>query len=235
MDHSEFRDDARPRLAHSSRPPLRLTSTRHRDTVVLTVAGEIDLSTTSTFCGALAGVIAQRPALLVVDLSPTTFLACAGLTILAAAHHLVGARTHFAVVAGSRASWRPLHLTGLDRQLRVHPCLGDVTIPASPLVLRTVVADAAIQVTATGGSRPGDAAAMTAELRQACELCSGVVLFDVSACTLSDAAVVGSVRAATARGGKHRCGIQVLTETGSLRTALDAAGIAHRASAGPSW
>ncbi|GLY38353.1 hypothetical protein Amsp01_043770 [Amycolatopsis sp. NBRC 101858] len=216
-------------------PPLQFTSARHHDTVVLTVAGEIDVSTISALSGALAGVITQRPALLVVDLTPTTFLSCAGLTVLAAAHRLVGARTHFAVVAGSRASWRPLHLTGLDRQLRVHRRLDGVTVPVTPMVLRTVVADAAILVTATGGSRPGEAAAMTTELRQACELCSGVVLFDVSACTLPDAAVIGSVRAAIAGNGRRRCGVQVLTESESLCEALDASGIAHCASAGPSW
>lgn len=245
MDHSEEQGCdhalARPPLAQirpgsiSSLPLLRLTVTRHHNAVVVTAAGEIDASTSSALSDALAEAIGRRPPLLVVDLTSIRFLACTGLSVLIAAHHLADDRTRLAVVAGSRATWRPLHLTGVDRLLTVHHHLDDAfTEPTSALglVLRTVVADTSILVTATGGSHGDDTRAMTDELRQACELCRGVVLFDVSACTLSVADVVGCLHAATAHGGRARCGVRVLTADERLIRALDVAGIAHCVAAG---
>ncbi|AIG79156.1 Hypothetical protein AJAP_31685 [Amycolatopsis japonica] len=224
MNQSELGYGLRPRLGTSvSRPLLRLTSMRHGDVLVLTAAGAIDLSTTPALSESLADAIAQRPVALVVDLAPTTFLACAGLSVLLTAHQLTGDRTRFAVVAGSRASWRPIHLTGVDRFLTVHRHLADAVADAIPMVVRTVVADATILVTATGGARAGAAESLTEELRRASELCPGAVLVDVSACTLTAADVVGSVRAAFTR---DRRGIRVLTADEDLRKALEAAGIA---------
>ncbi|MCR6490659.1 STAS domain-containing protein [Amycolatopsis sp. OK19-0408] len=234
MDHSEYRDVIRPhpeiRLSPS---PLRLTTTRQRDAVILTAAGEIDVSTIRFLSDALADAIAQRPPLLVVDLTPATFLACSGLTVLMAAHHLAGARTRFAVVAGSRPSWRPMHLTGVDRLLTVLKQLDDALLNAAPMVVRTVVADAAILVTATGRAQAGSGAELRRELRQACELSRGIVLLDVQPCTLPNAEIVRSVQAAVQDGARH-CGVRVLTADESLRAALDAAGITHCVSAGPS-
>lgn len=214
------------------KPPLQLTLAHRPGVVVLDAAGEIDLATAPALSEVLADAIARRPPLLVVDLTSTTFLACAGLSALVAARHLLGARSSLAVVAGSRATWRPLHITEVDRILAVYRCLDDALIDATPipqqLVLRTVVADAAILVTATGGTQPGDTAAVTSELRHACELCRGVVLFDVSACTLP---VADIVRTATTGAGPHRHRVRVLTADQTLTEALDAAGIAHCRSA----
>ncbi len=234
MNHSESGHGLRPHSSTSvSRPLLRLASMRRGDVLVLTAAGEIDLSTTPALSESLADAIAQRPPTLVVDLTPTTFLACAGLSVLLAAHQLTGDRTRFAVVAGSRASWRPIHLTGVDRLLTVHRRLDDAVADAAPMVVRTVVADATILVTATGGARAGAAEALTEKLRQASELCRGVVLVDVSACTLPAVDVVGSVRAAFTRDGRDRGGILILTADEDLRKALGAAGIACCVPAGP--
>ncbi|WP_410596531.1 STAS domain-containing protein [Amycolatopsis sp. lyj-23] len=234
MNHSELGDGLGPRLGTSvSRSLLRLRSMRRGDVLVLTAAGEIDLSTIPALSESLADAIAQRPPMLVVDLAPTTFLACSGLSVLLAAHRLTGDRTRFAVVAGSRASWRPIHLTGVDRLLTVHRHLDDAVGGAAPMVVRTVVADATILVTATGGARAGAAAALTEALRQAAELCRGVVLVDVSACTLPAVDIVGSVRAAFTRDGRDRGGIRVLTADEALRKALEAAGIACCVPAGP--
>jgi hypothetical protein len=99
--------------------------------------------------------------------------------------------------------------------------------------VRTVVADAAILFTATGGARAGAAEVLTEELRQVSELCRGVVLVDVSACTLPAVDVVGSVRAVFTRDGRDRGGIRVLTADEDLRKALEAAGIACCVPAGP--
>ncbi|WIV57828.1 STAS domain-containing protein [Amycolatopsis nalaikhensis] len=234
MNHSELGNGLGPRLGTSvSRSLLRLTSMRREDVLVLTAAGEVDLSTTPALSESLADAIAQRPPALVVDLTPTTFLACAGLSVLLAAHQLTGDRACFAVVAGSRASWRPLHLTGVDRLLTVHRHLDDAVAGAAPMVVRTVVADAAILFTATGGARAGAAEVLTEELRQVSELCRGVVLVDVSACTVPAVDVVGSVRAAFTRDGRDRGGIRVLTADEDLRKALEAAGIACCVPAGP--
>ncbi|MDQ7810728.1 STAS domain-containing protein [Amycolatopsis sp. A133] len=247
MDHSE-NQGFEPVLARSpiarahpgpapSPPGLRLSVTRRRDAVVLTAAGEIDLATTSAFSEALVDAIGRRPPLLVVDLTSIRFLACSGLSVLVAARHLAGERTRLAVVAGSRTTWRSTHLTGVDQLLIVHRTLDDA-LPQRPLaprlVLRTVVADGSILLTATGGSRSGDAEAVTDALRQACDLCRGVVLFDVSACTLPIADLVGSLHAVISRGGRVRCGVRVLTADERLIRALDFAGIAHGVAAEPS-
>ncbi|WP_328618122.1 STAS domain-containing protein [Amycolatopsis sp. NBC_00355] len=246
MDHSEHhefqRAATRPpltlvgQLPATGKAPLELALARRPGVVLVIADGEIDLSTTPALSDALADVIAQHPPLLVVDLTATTFLACAGLSVLVAAHHLVGARTRLIVVAGSPATRRILHLTEVDRILTVYGRLDDALTAAAPvrrqLVLRTVVADAAILITATGGAAQGDTEAVTDELRQACELCRGVVLLDVSACTLPVADVVRSVCAVTVGEGRRRCGVRVLTTDQALIEALNTAGIAHGRSTG---
>jgi anti-sigma B factor antagonist len=50
----------------------------------------------------------------IVDLDGITFLSCAGLTVLAEAHHLAGVDgIHLTLRGGQRAVRRPLQITGL--------------------------------------------------------------------------------------------------------------------------
>lgn len=62
------------------------TSIEHLDGVaVLTVGGEVDLSTAPAFEAAIAEALAEEPAVLVIELSGMEFLASAGVRVLAAA------------------------------------------------------------------------------------------------------------------------------------------------------
>ena len=76
--------------------------------VVVAASGEIDLATKAALHSALAPLLADERALL-LDLSQVTFIDCAGLRVLQAAHL---ARRRFAVVAPSVAVTRLLELSG---------------------------------------------------------------------------------------------------------------------------
>ncbi|UOZ04893.1 STAS domain-containing protein [Amycolatopsis sp. WQ 127309] len=117
-------------LCSANAPPegassLRLQTEHLPCAVVLTVGGDIDLSGIGALSTALAEAILQESPLLVVDLTPARFLSCGGISVLVAAHHLTSDETRLVVVASSRATWRPLRLTGVDRLLSVHDDLQD--------------------------------------------------------------------------------------------------------------
>ncbi|MEU3642481.1 anti-sigma factor antagonist [Lentzea sp. NPDC034063] len=101
-------------------PPLTVTTLSSNQAMVLVVAGSIDLVTAPVLHDALESAATLRPRLLVVDLSAVEFLACAGLSVLIAAHHRAEDRTCLRVVADRRATRRPLALTGVDTYLSVH-------------------------------------------------------------------------------------------------------------------
>lgn len=96
---------------------------RHARSAVVRVAGEVDVLTAPDLRHALAQVVAERPHLVVVDLSKVGFLGCAGLSALVESHLRAEARTCVRVVATARVTQRPLRLTGLDRHLAVYDCL----------------------------------------------------------------------------------------------------------------
>lgn len=63
------------------------TSVAHRDGIaVVTVGGEIDSFTAPALEAAIAEALAVDPTALIIELSTVTFLASAGLQILAATH-----------------------------------------------------------------------------------------------------------------------------------------------------
>jgi anti-sigma B factor antagonist len=91
---------------------------------VLTVspAGEIDFVTAPVLRSALLNCLRPPCRQVIVDLDGLTFLSCAGLTVLAEAHHLAQADgIDFTLRGGHRAVLRPLQLTGLWKQLAPHP------------------------------------------------------------------------------------------------------------------
>ncbi|MCS7482962.1 STAS domain-containing protein [Umezawaea endophytica] len=100
-------------------PVLTVTTLASNQAVVLVVAGEVDLDTAPILHRALESAVVVNPPLVVVDLSAVRLLACAGLSVLTAAHHEVGGRTCLRVVADGRAARRPLLLTGMDKCLDV--------------------------------------------------------------------------------------------------------------------
>ena len=102
------------------------TSVAHRDGVaVVTVGGEIDLSTAPAFEAAIANALEDAPTVLVVELSAVDFMASVGLRILASAREQLRGLVQLAVVANNPATRRPIQLTGLDKMLSLYRTLGD--------------------------------------------------------------------------------------------------------------
>lgn len=105
---------------------LDVVFTSDADAVVLSVAGELDVMTAPVLAAHIDGHFEHRAAgdtrRLVLDLSGVTFLASAGLAVLANAV-TVAARYHaeVRVAAAARVVLRPLSLTGLDQALRILP------------------------------------------------------------------------------------------------------------------
>lgn len=87
---------------------------------VVAAAGEIDVLTAPTLQQALESALRDRPAVLIVDLSEVTFLASAGLGVLAGVSQLVEAGTSLKVVANGRITARPIELTGLNEVLAIY-------------------------------------------------------------------------------------------------------------------
>ncbi|WP_082969532.1 STAS domain-containing protein [Mycobacterium kyorinense] len=102
------------------------TSIGHRNGVtVVSIGGEIDLSTAAAFEAAIAGALAEDPTVLVIELSAVQFLASAGLRILVATQEKVSKSAQVAVVSNNAATNRPIQLTGLDKVFSMYPTLDD--------------------------------------------------------------------------------------------------------------
>lgn len=82
---------------------------------VVRLAGELDMQTVQAAALELDRAIENRPAGLVVDLTRLTFLASAGLAMLAAVSEKAGqASVALRLAADNRVVLRPLEITGLD-------------------------------------------------------------------------------------------------------------------------
>jgi anti-anti-sigma factor len=102
------------------------TSLAHREGVaVVSIGGEIDLSTAAAFEAAIAGALDDDPPVLVIELSKVSFMASVGLRILAATQEKVSESVQVAIVANNPATSRPMQLTGLDKVLSLYPTLDD--------------------------------------------------------------------------------------------------------------
>lgn len=112
----------------STADPL-TTSVVHREGVtVVSVGGEIDLSTGPAFEAAIGGALNEDPRVLVIELSAVRFMASAGLRILAATHEKLSKPGQLAVVAGNPAVSRAIQLSGLDQLFSLYPTLRDALI-----------------------------------------------------------------------------------------------------------
>lgn len=103
---------------------------RQSGAVVLRVSGEIDLVTAPRLEESVTRVLAQRPEILVVDLTDVHFLASAGLSVLVAAHNQAGENTDMRFVASGSATLRPMELTGLAQALQLYPTLREALTDA---------------------------------------------------------------------------------------------------------
>jgi anti-sigma B factor antagonist len=112
-------------MAVSAADPI-TTSVAHREGVaVVSVGGEIDLSTAPAFEAVIAEALEEDPPVLVIDLSEVTFLASVGLRILAATQEKIGKSIQIAVVADNAAASRPMQLTGLDNLISLYPTVDE--------------------------------------------------------------------------------------------------------------
>lgn len=124
-------------------PPRQLPGTAHRvspipaiklltvsvhlaqpGTVVVTVRGEVDMSSAPHLLEHLQGQIHHRGPDLVLDLRQVRFFGGAGLTVLFDINKSAAvAEIGFRVVACTRAVLIPVRLTGMDTVVDVHPDL----------------------------------------------------------------------------------------------------------------
>jgi anti-anti-sigma factor len=95
-----------------------------RDTVVLAIAGEIDVAHADAVRRAAEPCLG-RGVRLVLDLSDLTYLGSHGLAVLADLHAAARDRSAGLVVvtAGNKAVLRPVALTAMDQVLRLAPTL----------------------------------------------------------------------------------------------------------------
>ncbi|WP_036518079.1 STAS domain-containing protein [Nocardia sp. 348MFTsu5.1] len=112
--------DDRPRTRATA--AINVVSVQHRDLVVLSVEGTIDVLTAPLLTESVTAALAGRPRGLIIDLTDTAFLASAGMSALLVAH--ASAPTgHFGVVADGPSTGRPLKLVGLHLAMTIYPTL----------------------------------------------------------------------------------------------------------------
>jgi anti-sigma B factor antagonist len=89
------------------------------DSVVVRLAGELDLYNAPTVREALADALGRGPARLVVDLSEVTFVDSTALGTFVEAHSKVGGGDRFALAAPGLEARRALEVSGLARHFAV--------------------------------------------------------------------------------------------------------------------
>jgi anti-sigma B factor antagonist len=112
-----------PQPAVVPEPTLAISSTHEgSDALVVTVAGEVDIATSTQLRDEVLGLLATRPRVLVLCLEQVTFLDSTGLSALVAIHR----RAHeYAVqvrlTSPARGPGKALHITGLDEAFAIYP------------------------------------------------------------------------------------------------------------------
>lgn len=83
--------------------------------VTVVVQGEVDIATAPQLRLGLASALAGRPNRVVVDLGPTTFIDCSGMTAIAQAAQAAPPDCEIILRSPSRLAQRVIELTGMDR------------------------------------------------------------------------------------------------------------------------
>lgn len=109
----------------SAADPLTTSAAHGEGVTVISIGGEIDLSTAPDFEAAIDGALDEHPPVVVVELSAVNFMSSAGLRILAAAHEKLCKSGHLAVVASNPAVSRAIKLSGLDQLFSLYATLDD--------------------------------------------------------------------------------------------------------------
>jgi anti-sigma B factor antagonist len=102
---------------------VRVESRREGEVTVLSVFGDIDLSSAGELGAHVSAALAARPPILLVDLTAVEFMASAGLQVLVDTYR-TATRTRVAVVAAGLATRRPITVTGLHHVMELYPSLG---------------------------------------------------------------------------------------------------------------
>jgi anti-sigma B factor antagonist len=93
---------------------------RTDDSVVVSLAGELDLYNASTVREALLACCAETPERLIVDLSGVKFIDSTALGVLIEARTRLPNRKSFLLAAPGLETRRALEISGLDRHFSVH-------------------------------------------------------------------------------------------------------------------
>jgi anti-sigma B factor antagonist len=109
-----------------------------RQTVVIGLPGEIDLTIADDAREALFAVLGQGPATLIVDMSQTTFCDSAGLSALVrAARRASTGNITLRIVAVAAPVLRVFSLVGIDRLIEIYPSV-DAASQATAMENRTI-------------------------------------------------------------------------------------------------
>jgi anti-sigma B factor antagonist len=101
--------------------PLEVRVQRGEGLTTVRVAGEVDLGTAARLRTILADELAAGPSTLVIDLDQVSFFTSLGLTALALAQRDAQERSiDLRVVATTRATLRPMQITGMIDDLAVY-------------------------------------------------------------------------------------------------------------------
>jgi anti-sigma B factor antagonist len=110
-----------PAPLSAPRPPAEATNLRvhvlSTAPLAVGVSGEIDIASAPKLRDELLGAIRRHGARLALDLSGVTFMDCAGISVLLAAHRHARVKDGWVrVVRASRRARKILMLTGLDQE-----------------------------------------------------------------------------------------------------------------------
>jgi anti-sigma B factor antagonist len=103
---------------------------RNDGSVIVSLAGELDLYNAHLVREALLGCAAEEPQRLVVDLSAVKFIDSTALGVLIEARTRMANRRGFLLAAPGLETKRALEVSGLDRHFAVHDTL-DAALAAS--------------------------------------------------------------------------------------------------------
>jgi anti-sigma B factor antagonist len=104
-------------------PPVERVD-RRKGSVIVRLAGELDLYTAPAVRKTLLTLAAEQPERLVIDLEDVEFIDSTALGVLIEARATLTNRSAFRLAAPGVETHRALEISGLDRHLAVHESVG---------------------------------------------------------------------------------------------------------------
>jgi anti-sigma B factor antagonist len=97
----------------------------HGQQAVITLPGEMDISNSATIQDQLISALGERPAALIVDMTPTTYCDSAGVrAVMLAYRQAVSSGCELRLVISAAGVMRVFSLLGVDRLIQIDPRLG---------------------------------------------------------------------------------------------------------------